>query len=384
MHASQRHLLSEGFANPIVDAAFRHIMSDDEIAKSLINSIIPGFQGNPVTEIKRAPDRVSLSPRRDAFMDFHAKTQNGASVIIEMQARCHAMFDERALYYAAYTYSHQLAEGALKESSWYKALKPVYAVQFLDYDTGRVQGIRSKEGEEDLDGPFREEVRAHPMADDTFTKHYVMTDQNTQQKIERGMHIIQIELPRATNIKKLSPLDDSFVERSQRFSLSEWWYCVLKHAEAFDVADLGDCYGNRRGKFIHIPEKIYNACRKLKREEWGPELRDIYARDTLDVMEYGTALAVERHEGYQAGRIEGFIDEFISIGKLAQRSHRQLKQNLPSEDLIRKIWNEREMEKVDPAEAGSEGEEDVPEGRTLNDFVTYLKGEKLIIPRKED
>ncbi|MDR1366408.1 MAG: Rpn family recombination-promoting nuclease/putative transposase, partial [Puniceicoccales bacterium] len=237
------------YASPIVDVAFRHIMSSEEIAMSLINSVVPDFRDNPVTEIKKAFDRVSLSSKKDAFMDFHATTDRKDKVIVEMQAKRHAMFDERALYYAAYTYSHQLSEEILKRHDWHENLRPVYAIQFLDYDTQRIRGIQSKEWEEDLDRPFIDEMQAHPMGRDEFMKHYIMTDENSGQAIRRGIHLIQIELPRATNIKALSPRGDSFIERSEDFSPSDWWYCILKHAEEFDVEGIDDEYECRRGNF---------------------------------------------------------------------------------------------------------------------------------------
>jgi predicted transposase/invertase (TIGR01784 family) len=134
------------YANPTVDAAFRHIMSSEEVAMSLINGVIPDFKDNPVTEIKKASDRVSISSKRDAFMDFHATTDRKDKVIIEMRARRHAMFDERALYYATYTYSHRLSEEILKRHDWHENLRLVYAIQFLDYDTQRIRGYSPGKG----------------------------------------------------------------------------------------------------------------------------------------------------------------------------------------------------------------------------------------------
>ncbi|MDR1590719.1 MAG: Rpn family recombination-promoting nuclease/putative transposase, partial [Puniceicoccales bacterium] len=90
LQAAQRQPLREVFANPVVDAAFRHIMSNEEIAMSLINSVVPDFKDNPVTEIKKASDKIAVSSKRDAFMDFHATTDKKDKVIIEMQAKRHA------------------------------------------------------------------------------------------------------------------------------------------------------------------------------------------------------------------------------------------------------------------------------------------------------
>jgi hypothetical protein len=392
------------YASPIVDVAFRHIMSNEEIAMSLINSVVPDFKDNPVTEIKKASDKVFVSSKRDAFMDFHATTDKKDKVIIEMQARRHAMFDERALYYAAYTYSHQLSEEILKRHDWHESLRLVYAIQFLDYDTQRIRGIQSKEGEEDLDRPFIDEIQAHPMGREEYMKHYVMADQNSGQVMRRGIHLIQIELPRVTSIKALSPGQDNFIERSEDFSLSDWWCCVLKHAEEFDVADLDDEYEYRRGNIVHMPEPIYNTFRMLRRETWGPDLQSAYDRDDLEIEKYSTAIAVERAEGLregemkgreegfregemkglregemkgrQEGIMEGFIEAFINYGELTPRLLQRIKQNQPDEDWIRAIWNAREAEMAE-LESGEE-EEIIPEGRTLDDFIAYLRSKGII------
>jgi hypothetical protein len=283
------------------------------------------------------------------------------------------MFDERALYYAAYTYSHQLSEEILKRHDWHESLRLVYAIQFLDYDTQRIRGIQAKEGEEDLDRPFIEEIQAHPMERDEFMKHYVMTDQNSGQTIKRGIHLIQIELPRVTSIRVLSPGQDGFVERSGDFSLSDWWYCVLKHAEEFDVVELGEEYGNRSDKFVYMPEPVYNAFRMLRREAWGPDLQIAYNRDDLEIEKYSTAIAVERAEG----QMEGFIEQFILLGKLGPKSLQRIKRNQPDEEWIEAIWNEREAEMAELG-SGEEEEEEVPEGRTFDDFIAYLRAEGVI------
>jgi hypothetical protein len=187
-----------------------------------------------------------------------------------------------------------------------------------------------------------------------------------------------------TSIKALSPGQDNFVERSEDFSLSDWWCCVLKHAEEFDVADLDDEYEYRRGNFVHMPEPIYNTFRMLRRETWGPDLQSAYDRDDLEIEKYSTAIAVERAEGLQEGRREGemkgFIGEFIFRGKLGSKSLERIKQNQPDEDWIRAVWNAREAEMAE-LESGEE-EEVIPEGRTLDDFIAYLK-EKEIIREEE-
>jgi hypothetical protein len=69
--------------------------------------------------------------------------------------------------------------------------------------------------------PFVQMVRDHPMQGETFAKHYVMCDQNSEQTIAGGMHLIQIELPRASRMRQLDPSADGFYERARDFSLSD-------------------------------------------------------------------------------------------------------------------------------------------------------------------
>jgi hypothetical protein len=315
----------------------------------------------------------------------------------------------------------------LKRHDWHESLRLVYAIQFLDYDTQRIRGIQPKEGEEDLDRPFIDEIQVHPMGRDEFMKHYVMTDQNSGQTIKRGMHLIQIELPRITSIKALSPREDNFTERSKDFSLSDWWCCVLKHAEEFDVASLENEYEYKKGKFVYMPEPVYNAFRMLRRETWGPDLQSAYDRDDLEIEKYSTAIAVERAEGLlegemkgrlegreegrlegemkgrlegemkgrlegemkgrEEGRLEGIIiggliGEFIATGKLSPKSLKRIKQNPPNEDWIGTVWKAREAEMAG-LESDDAEEEEVPDGRTFNDFIAYLRA-KEIIREEED
>jgi hypothetical protein len=159
------------------------------------------------------------------------------------------------------------------------------------------------------------------MGRDEFMKHYVMTDQNSGQMIGRGTHLIQIELPRVTGIGALSPERDDFAERSEDFSLSDWWCCALKHAEEFDVVELGDDYGRRSDKFVRMPEPVYNAFRMLRREAWGPDLQIAYNRDDLEIEKYSTTIAVERQEGRgPPGGHNGRLDRRVyPDGKLREK-----------------------------------------------------------------
>jgi hypothetical protein len=125
----------------------------------------------------------------------------------------------------------------------------------------------------------------------------------------------------------------------------------------------------------------------LRRETWGPDLQIAYDRDALGIEKYSTAMAVERQEGRQEGREEGrqegemkgqmkgFIEQFILLGKLGLKSLKRMGQNPLNEEWIGAIWNAREAEM---AELSGEEEEEVPEGRTFDDFIAYLRAEGVI------
>jgi hypothetical protein len=82
---------------------------------------------------------VTLYAEKDAFMYFHenihANIQNEWSVIIEMQAKGHLIFDERSMFYVSYTFSNQFSNDILYGKDWFELIWKVYAIQLLYYDT---------------------------------------------------------------------------------------------------------------------------------------------------------------------------------------------------------------------------------------------------------
>jgi hypothetical protein len=74
---------------------------------------------------------VNLYADKNAFMNFHENMQNEWSIIIEMQAKGHVMFDEWSIFYASYTFSHQFMDEILRDKDWFKEIKLVYAIQLL-------------------------------------------------------------------------------------------------------------------------------------------------------------------------------------------------------------------------------------------------------------
>ena len=133
---------SQHYAVATTDTAFKHMLSiamgsDKNIVISFLNSFIPAFREDPIVDVEEAPvalPALRRSGEKQTFMDLHVISSSKVHYIIEMQSQRHVMFDERALFYAASTYSRQFSEKELNTADWYFKLKPVIALQILDYD----------------------------------------------------------------------------------------------------------------------------------------------------------------------------------------------------------------------------------------------------------
>ncbi|MBT4879533.1 MAG: hypothetical protein HON43_00990 [Alphaproteobacteria bacterium] len=231
-----------------------------------------------------------------------------------MQVRRHIYFDERALFYAASTYSRQIDTKALNQSDWYRSLRPTYAIQVLNYDSNRLRGIKDSV----LEDTQTERTRSHPMADNQYLKHYVMTDKYSSQTINH-LQMIQIELPRVP--KKLFPPEKDFTEK-------DWWLSLFKHAKEYTRETLDSL----EGQGIKAPDSILKAFGRLEMSRWEPEVVKEYATDVLDLEQYGSMLAVERAEGAQSANTEtakrmietgDFTDDIIA--KLTELSLEEVK-----------------------------------------------------------
>lgn len=166
------------YADPTTDTGFKHLLSpaieeNKEIIKSFLNTFVPAFAHDPVKDVRQASVAVPPLPKeklKQTFMDMHVVSQSGCHYVIEMQAHRHINFDERALFYAASTYSQQLQEKEFLDPMWYRNLKPTIAIQVLGYDSNRALGIKDH-----ISDSLLERAKAHPLPDNQFMKHYVMT-----------------------------------------------------------------------------------------------------------------------------------------------------------------------------------------------------------------
>ena len=298
-------LKREAYAVATTDTAFKHMFSistgsDKKLIVSLLNTFVPEFESNPVVEVSEASIALpAIRCRGEAhtFMDLHVVSSVGVHYIVEMQAKRKIIFDERALFYGCSTYCKQLAESEMGGESWYVKLKPVIAVQVLDYDTQRVIGISGPVADN-----LVERVRKHAMKPGQFIKHFMLRDAKSGQVIDH-LQLVQIELPRAKQ---------GLFPPTPEFTLMEWWLSVLRHSSDYD-----DDIIERIG--ADMPEVIRMALARLRLSTWNPQLQAEYRTNLVDRDAYATVLAVERAEGRLEGRLQGRLQGELE-GRLQERS----------------------------------------------------------------
>jgi predicted transposase/invertase (TIGR01784 family) len=305
--------LSKGnhYAISTTDTAFKHLLSlstgaPKELVLSFLNSFIPcSSKEDEIVDVTEAPialPALRIQGEKQTFMDLHVVTQKGEHCIIEMQARRHVQFDERAVFYAASTFSRQLSDKELSEKDWYLKLKRVIALQILDYDTNRVKGIDTAVA--DL---LIGRVKEHPMKRNQYTKHYLLTDAESGQIID-CLQLIQVELPRAKNALAISP-EEIEVENA---TPAQWWLSLLKYSDRYTDEIVSRLKG--------IPNFVKNALDRLDLNKWNPSIVKEYKENLTDRDTWGTVLEVERAEGRKEGikeGIEGIVKHMITTSRMS-------------------------------------------------------------------
>ena len=308
---SYRVLYHKPYASATTDTGFKQMLSvslegNKTILKSFLQTFVPQFETDLIEEIEEAPVAIPrLKRKKDnkhTFIDLYVKSSKGEHYIVEMQAKRHDHFDERALYYACYTYSHQLTKKDLNNSKWFNNLKPVIALQILDYNSNLINNPGEEVPQSKAQAYNR--VKDNLLPQGEFRKHYVFRDMISNQVIHH-LQLIQVELPRAETRKKLFPPSDSF-------TLQEWWISVLRHSEEYSeevVHDLKD-----RGV---LPNEIWDCLERLNMDRWTSELVKEYKSDIVDKSMYMEVIQAERAESKVEGIKEGLekgIKEGLEIG----------------------------------------------------------------------
>lgn len=255
--------MGEEFAVATTDVAFKQMLSlkinnDKSVMLSFLNSFVPNFENDPVNDVTEEMSTTIPASKRKAsvkktFMDLHVATRSGEHYIIEMQALRHKNFDERAMYYAS-----QLNEKELQETKWYSLLRPTIAIQVLDYDTNKIRGKLPGTKEDEDSKKTLQQVRQYPLAEGQYTKNFMMTCQNSGQKID-SLRMLQIELPLSNAV---FPPQASFTEK-------QWWLSVLRFSEKCTHKQIDEL----ENKGVNIPTLIKTVFSRLDYSIRAPKLQ---------------------------------------------------------------------------------------------------------------
>ena len=139
--------LTSVFINPLTDFGFKYLFGEEANKKfilSFLNSLLT--DGKVITDVEFVDkERISDSKSgRVLIYDLHCKTTDGEKIIVKMQNRTQAYFDDRALFYLAGDIYHQGRKG----KNWDYRLTPVYGVFLMNFEwkENMVQEIRDDIG----------------------------------------------------------------------------------------------------------------------------------------------------------------------------------------------------------------------------------------------
>ena len=281
------------YACATYDASFKHVMEDDEVLSAFLRTFAPDRFKSGIHHIDRrhtgAIPRLTEAGHKQTFMDLHVTANDDHAYIIEMQVRRHVMFDERALFYWAHTFSSQVTSEQFKNPTWYFNLKPVIAIQVVDYDTSRAKGITNKP--DHVEDTLVARANANPLPEGQFLKEYEVRCKQSGQTIEH-FSMVQIELPRAEKQQKLFPPQKDFSE-------TMWFLSVLRHADKYTKEMVEQLEAQQA-----VPDFIKRMLHRLTFDVWQPTLLREYKEGVGDRVVFATEYAVEREEGRKEGRLE--------------------------------------------------------------------------------
>ncbi|MDR1235906.1 MAG: Rpn family recombination-promoting nuclease/putative transposase [Holosporaceae bacterium] len=286
------------YASPLLNTGFKMLMSldgegGDSVAVSILNSLVPDFRDNPIKSLKAAHVDLPVIKEEESCplsMDYHAINERGEHALVEIQLKRHIRFDERALFYAARVYSNQLKASDLAAGSWFKKLKKTYSIQIVNYNSNLARGINDPE----LQDTLIDRVAQHPMKDEDFIKHYVMTDRFSGQEIDH-LQLIQVELPRADALMNLFP-------PTRDFTVQQWWLSIFRHTNEYTSKYIEKLYREEI-----MPHEIYEGLGRIKFDKWDPTMQSSYTKDLQEIHKfYAPQIAMDINEA----RIEG-----IAIGE---------------------------------------------------------------------
>ncbi len=121
------------YINPLTDFGFKLLFGSEKNKKYLISFLNALFQGEEKIVDVTYVDKEGIPDYpadRALIYDIHCTTSNNRKLIVEMQNRYQAHFDDRAIYYMA----TDLVKQAVRGKDWDYSLIPVYGIFMMNFD----------------------------------------------------------------------------------------------------------------------------------------------------------------------------------------------------------------------------------------------------------
>lgn len=253
--------------DPKVDYAFKRVFGSPEnnrVLKHLLNAILSGSW--PTIESVEVLNPFSLKNAENArlvILDIKAIDERGAEYLIEMQMSLQGPLAERLVYYAAKSFSQQLAQG-----DDYTELRPVIVICFLN------------------DVLF-------PLTDD-YHGCYELREATSHALFSRHWQIHLVELPK---FHRLVEQIEGDIER---------WTYFLQHGEELEAADLPPT--------LSIPE-IAQAAGTLTMISQTENERELYEARLKFQRDESARLKHARSEGLAEGELREGRKTLLRLGR---------------------------------------------------------------------
>lgn len=135
------------YINPLTDFGFKYLFgrdADKEFILSFLNALeIGGEEAIVSVEFIDKENKGVSKDDRALIYDLHCKLRDGTKIIVEMQNRYQAHFDDRAIFYLAADLYRQGEKG----DGWDYRLTPVYGVFLMNFEW---KGIEEQHLREDV------------------------------------------------------------------------------------------------------------------------------------------------------------------------------------------------------------------------------------------
>jgi hypothetical protein len=185
-----------------------------------------------------------------------------------------------------------------EEQHWRSRISGLYAIQFLNFDTGPIGGDPE-------------------IGDPLFVGERVSRDGHCEE------HLIQIQLKQ---INITVPVADDV---TSGWTDLQWWYYLLKYSDQFTEHEM------RRCQELGMPKEVRSGLTRLNPEFWTDEVDREY-RDEIESPPY-KPIEEALSQGYQFGKVEALIYFFIKMGSLDLWDDADAQERLPV-NYVRTIW----------------------------------------------